>query len=225
MKKFLAVLLAMAMIFTSTTVWAVRFGDVANVPRDFWPIFTPYEAALNAGDSAGITSHGERVISYWLRGGTAEQRAAEWLADVVNHGYAINSIWTISNRVAEHSEKLGDIQNAIRFYRIALAFVDPYKALTPHIGGNPDDMEFARTLIQNKIAAHDVSVELYAELRDGSGAISFHGAKHEPGTGLFFGEPPGAGAVIDSAQKPSSAVIYVEFEKENMETRVENDLL
>ena len=224
-KLFTAILiLALCLSSLFTTVSAVKFGDVQGVPKAFWPLWSTYEAALAEGNSAAIAKNGEAVINYWLNGASAEKRAAEWIANVSAHGYEINQVWSVSRKAADHYERLGDIQGLLRMNKVSLAFVDPFKALIPSIGGNTDDMEFARTLIQNKIAVYEVEAEVYAELRDGTGEVSHHGAKHEPASGIIFGEPPGAAMVLDSPQQPGSTIIYVLFENENMEARVNNDL-
>ena len=203
---------------------AVRFGDTASVPNSFWQLWTSYESALAENNSTRITETGERIIAFWLNGASAEQRASEWLANPVNYGYAINQLWSVSQAVSRHYEILGDISNTLRMSKISLAFVDAYKALTPHIGGNPDDMEFARTRLQNQIEAYDVTIDLYAELRDDSGTVSFNNAKYEPRSGVVFGEPPVPAAVLTSPKKPSSTIIYVLYEYEDMRERVEHDL-
>lgn len=224
-KKLLALILALVMCLSLCgTASAVKYGDVAGVPKSFWSVFTPYEKALNSNDTAKIASTGDAVISYWLKSGSAESRAAEWVADLTNHGYEINTLWCVSKKVAECYDRMGDTKNAVRVYKIALAFVDAYKSLIPYIGGNPDDMEFARSQLQNIINAYDVTIDIYAELDDGSGNTSFHDAINEPRTGVWFGEPPGPAAVMDFNKKPSSTVIYVLFETENMKARVNYDL-
>jgi len=209
------------------TASAVRFGDVAGLPRGYWAVRAPYDEALSANNSTGITTHGENIINFWLQDRTAGQAAAVFLADVQGYGWEINELWSVTNKVAEEYQARGDIQNAIRIYRMALAFVDPYKALIPSIGGDPDDMEFSRIYLQNWLAAWDVTVELYAEIESssGSGDTSFRGALHEPRTGIFYGEPPGNSAMMSFDKKPSGTLIYVEYETESLPERVEHDLL
>jgi len=224
----LAVTLALTFaVIPAANVRAVSFGNVAGLPRGYWAIRSPYDDALSANNSAGITTHGENVINFWLQGSTAGQAAAAYLADVPGHGWEINELWSVTNRVAQEYEARGDIPNAIRMYGMALVFVDPYKALTPSIGGNPDDMEFARIRLQNWLSAWDVTVDLYAEIDAGYGVgdTSFHGAKHEPRTGIFYGEPPGNSAMMNFSKKPSGTLIYVEYEIESLPMRVENDLV
>lgn len=110
-KKLLTLILALSMCLSlCITASAVKYGDVASVPKAFWPIFTPYEKALNDNDTAKIASTGDNVISYWLKGGTAEERAAEWVADITNHAFEINMVWAVSNKVAECYKQLGDIK-------------------------------------------------------------------------------------------------------------------
>jgi len=233
-KKLSAILLTAAIAMTLISLpapdtQAVKFGDVAGVPQAFWAVFVPYEDALNARDSAGIITHGEHVINYWLAGRTAEQRAAEWGANVPNHGYEINMMWSASYTVARQYEARKDYVNATRLYKIALAFVDPYKALiplSPGPGGSISDMDFARTEIQTKIDAWNANIELYVEIdmRNGVGDTSFTGALHEPKMGIFYGEPPEASAVMDFAKKPSGTLIYVRYETQVMSERVQADL-
>ena len=209
------------------TVLATRFGDVSGLPRGYWAVRGLYDDALSANNSVGITTHGENVMNFWLQGNSAAQQASIYMSDVQGHGYEINELWVTSNRVAEEYEARGDYANAIRVYRMALAFVDPYQALTPYIGGNPEDMEFARARIQNWIDAWDVSIELYAEIdsRNGVGDTSYHNALYEPETGIYYGEPPGSSAVMGFDKKPSGIIIYVEYENESLHERVEHDLL
>ena len=232
LKRLFLLIMAATMVLAfiampAQTVLAVRFGDVSGLPRGYWSVRGPYDDALSANNSVGITTHGENVINFWLQGNSAAQQAAVYMRDIQGSGYEINELWVTSNRVAEEYEARGDYTNAIRVYRMALAFVDPYQALTPHIGGNPEDMEFARTRIQNWIDAWDVSIELYAEVDIGNGVgdTSYHGALHEPETGIYYGEPPGRSAVMNFDKKPSGIIIYVEFESESLPERVEYDLL
>ncbi|MDR0489828.1 MAG: glycoside hydrolase family 26 protein [Oscillospiraceae bacterium] len=235
MKKQIRWIAAIILMVTVTAAVAAvpasagRFGVVEGLPNGYWDVRGLYDEAKNANNAAGITANGEKLINLWLDGKTAEQRAAEWTKNVVDHGYEINDIWTVSRKVAETYESSNDMTNAVRFFRIALAFVDPYKALItnePNLAGNPNDMEFARREIQAKIAAYDVSVTLYAEIdmKYGTGDTSYKGAKFEPKTGILYGEPPAPNAIMDLARKPSSTVIFVLFETEIMSSRVENDL-
>ena len=164
--SFTLVLVICLSLLPAIPVQAVRFGDVAGVPRDYWPIFTPYETADKNNDSRGITTHGERVINYWLAGSSASRRASEWLASPTNHGFEINTVYNVSRRVALEYESRSDYANTIRFMQIQLAFIDPYKALISRgiVGGNADDMERVRQQIQNKLNAYQGGVSLYAEI-------------------------------------------------------------
>ena len=217
-----AIIMSLVMIFTSAiSAYAAGYEDVSGVPKSFWAVYTPYENAINANDSAGIVSHGRKVIEYWLNGETAEARAGQWANNIAQHGFEINMLWSVSNNMAEHYEKLGDSDGVLWAYKAALAFVDAYKNLIPSIGGNQADMEFARTRIQTKIAGLDVEISVYAELTDGSGEAKYFGALHEPKNGIYFGE---TNMVMDLSKKPSAAIIYVEFETENMQTRVNYEL-
>lgn len=202
----------------------VAFGNVAGVPRDFWPVYTPFETARNANDAVGITTHGRRVIEFCLDGQPFYVRAAQWSIHSEHYGYVINIIWSAANNVGRHYYQLGDREGALWAYRIAYAFVDPFQALTPYLGMCPYDMEFSRLELRTKIASLDANAQLFAELRDGSGETVFFNALHEPTTGVFFGEQSGIHAVMDTHQRPSATMIYVEFEIENLPTRVEYDL-
>lgn len=222
----LVVSMALALVAPIGNIQAVRFGDVANLPQGYWAIRGPYDEARTANDTTGITTHGEALINFWLKGQPAEQLAAQWTTNVVNHGYEINDLWTVSKKVAETYEAIKDYTNAIRVFRIALTFIDSYKALIPHIGGDPAGMDFSRQEILAKIAAWDVTIELYAEIetRNGVGDMSFCGAKHEPRTGVYYGETTGSDAEMSFDKKPSATIIYVHYEDEVMSERVSHDL-
>ena len=207
----------------------VRFGDVGSVPGSYWPIFSPYEEAVGSGDSRGIVIHGENVIDYWLDDRTPEQCASLWMANARDFGWQINALWSVCNTVADNyytlynaEDNVQDLDGALRFFKLALLFVDPYKALIPHLpsGGNVDDMEFARISLQNKIIAYDVEFEVYAQMPGYEGTVVHHGAKHEPRAGVFFGEASYPSGIMDSPKKPSATLIYVEYETEDMEALV-----
>jgi hypothetical protein len=225
-RRILSCLLAAAVTLGLAAVptRAVSYGDVAGVPKNFWAVYTPYEDALSSGSSSAIALAGENVMNYWLDGKAAKQLAQEWKSDIAAHGYEVNLMHSVSKKVAEEYEKLGDFSNAARVYEITLAFVDPYIALIRAgvgLSGNADDMEFERAELQNKINAYDVQISVYAQLRESSDGRTYHSAKHEPRAGVYFGEP--SGNMVTEAN-PGSTVIYVDFENENMEARVEHDL-
>jgi len=216
----------MLFLILPQSVFGVRFGDVANVPSDYWAVFTPYGNALDANDSVGIVTHGRNIINYWLAGATAEQRAAQLSGDVLGNGFIINDLYIVSFVVAEHYELLGNREGALWAYRNALVFSYLYQELVRNIsiGVNPDDIDFSRMLIRNRISSLDVSISVFAEMRDGSGAIAYFGALHEPRSGVFFGEQPGTSTVASGLRTPSAVTIYVEFETEDLRDRVTYDL-
>ena len=234
--KIAAITLAMTLLLAIavTPAGATRYGDISGVPAGYWAVFTPYEDALNAKDANGILTHGEKNLEFWFQGRTAEECAAEWVKDVANHGWEINAIWSsVWDEMAPRYEARGDNENTLRMYRIALAFVDPYIALMktePKMANqNPDDMEYARTKILAKLGEHDVEavpVSLYAEIAasQGTGDTSYTGSINEPRAGTYYGETSGQYAIMDLPQKPSSTIIYVEYEFESMEARVTHDL-
>jgi len=223
-KIFISSMLVLAFMLPASAAFAVPFGDVARVPRGFWPLLEAYTHAVEANDSARIVAAGRNLIEFWLDGGSVEARAEQWGADVTAYGFIINNMWSVSNQLITHYTRLDDRQGMIWAYSTAYAFVDPYQALIPHIGGNADDMEFARTRIQNRLNSLNATISVFAEHRDGSGTTANFGVLHEPETGLFFGEQIGASAIMNGQNKPAAVTIYVEFETQNMRDRVSYDL-
>ena len=175
--------------------------------------------------SAKVAESGEEVLSYWFNGMAPDQCAKEWSKDVPAHAYEINDVWWVCDSVYKAYESMDQsyIPKALRIYKIALAFVDLYKELPQADQG---DCEYFRRLYQSKIDVYEVSIDLYAEIdaKDGKGDRSFKGAKHEPEYGLYYGELCGEGAIVDFAKKRSSTIIYVQYEDEDMASRVEHDL-
>ena len=211
------------------TALATKYGDVSGLPSGYWTVQEPYGEAVGANNKAGIIEHGEKLLNFWFQGKTAQECATEWQKNVLDHGYEINQIWSASRLIAEAYESRNEFSEAIRVYKIALAFVDPYIALIlnePKLQGNVDDMEFARQEIQAKLTAYEVDIALYAEInaKDGTGDTSYVGAKHEPKTGIYYGDLPNPHAIPELSQKSSSVIIYVAYETEKMSLRVENDL-
>ncbi|MCL2854760.1 MAG: hypothetical protein FWE21_03985 [Defluviitaleaceae bacterium] len=223
-KYFTAVALVALMVLPATTVFAVRFGDVAAVPRGFWAVLAPYTNALDNNNSAAITAAGRGVINFWLDGRDAAQMAEYWGGDVTGYGFIINNIWSVSNMVARHYGYLGDGDGLRWAYTMAYTFLDAYQALTPHIGGNPDDMEFARTRIRNRLDGLNTHIAVFAEMAGDGGHTIYFGALHEPAQGILFGEQVGNATVISGMHRPSAVTIYVEFEIEDMRSRVLYDL-
>ena len=220
---------AMACALAVAPAGATKFGDTAGVPAGYWAVQGAYDDALAAKDNAAIIAAGEKILSFWFGSKTAQQCADEWSKNVLDHGWEINQVWSVCDKIAPLYEARDDLTNSIRLYKIAMAFVDPYIALMksePKLNGDPADMEFARQKIQAKLDAYDVSVSVYAEIdaKYGVGDTSFTGAINEPKTGIYYGETAGQYAVMDLAKKPSSTIIYVSYETENMAKRVENDL-
>ncbi|MDR2167152.1 MAG: hypothetical protein LBE35_04790 [Clostridiales bacterium] len=224
-KAVIPLILAVLMLISATIpAKAVEFGDVAAVPAGFWALNTPYTNALNSGNSAAVVHYGRAIVDFWLAGQSMEARVAQWGADVLRYGFIVNNLWIVSNAVARHYGLLGNREGELWALRIALQFVDLYQALIPHIGGNPDDMEFARRRIQGEIDTLDVGIQVYAELWDGSGDAVYFGAPHEPRRGVFFGEPAYIAAFKANPTRASATMIYVEFEVDILAQRVSFDL-
>jgi hypothetical protein len=227
MKMKRIVILSLVMLFTlaqPVNVWAVAYGDVRNAPRGVWAVLDPYNEALNANDSAGIVTHGKRLIDFWLNGQTREARARQWGADPLAFGFNLSNVFWASYNMGNHALLLGDRQNALWAFETAYLFLDPWKVVSPTAGGNPDDLEFTRTRLRTLIATLDVSASLYAELRDGTGRTAAYETLHAPRTGIMFGEPYGPSAVKDGPKPPSAMMIYAEFEQKNLPERVAHDL-
>ena len=228
LKKAVSIFLAAVMILSvmPATVLAaqsvsrdVPFGDVAAVPAAFWPIRNAYESAYNAGDINGRIYHGERIVNFWLDGQTARQRAEQWGANVAAHGFQINDVWSFSSRTSGFAEQQGNTEVMLRMSRVAIEFADVYVALaavTPALAHvDPAGIAFARRLHENRIAAFDVSAQLFVELRDGSGETSHFGVLHEPRTGVFFGEPADSALNIFN-KRAAATLIYAEFENRDL---------
>jgi len=234
-KTLISIILIIAMAMTAVMpVYSVPFGDSEGINvrnSDFWPLQTAYNNARNSGDSQAIVDSGKKIMEYWLAGQTAEQRAAQWGRNVLAHGWEINDMWSVSYNVSAAYEKLGDLDGMLWALNIAHTFLDLYIELTSNPGVraqlpanfNVADLEFSRVKIENQIASIDVDAHLYVELRDGTGAVANYGAMHEPKTGVVFGEPSDV-KITSGRQKPSGTIIYVEYELEDMQERVEHCL-
>jgi|GEM_PF-2442629 len=225
-KAAAALLLAFVMLFASVIpAFAIPHGDVRNVPSGFWGVFNPYSEAWTAGNSAGIVTHGSNLIYFWLAGQTVEQRAAQWGANPAAFGFPIDNVFVAGRRVGDHAKLLGDHDTALWGYTVAYTLLDAYQALSPLIGNNPADLEFTRIQLRNQIAALNVGIQVFAEMRDGTGITSFTNTLHEPRTGVFFGQPfTPTMTTTDSIQGPSAVTIYVEFETQVLSERVLYDL-
>ena len=205
----------------------VPFGDAAAVPSAYWPIRNAYIAAERAGDVNARIRYGERIVDFWLDGQTASQRAQQWGANVAAHGFQINDVWSFSSRISGLAEQQGNIDVMLRMSRVAVEFADVYVALaavTPELSNiDPAGIAFAKRLHENRIAAFDVTAQLFVELRDGSGETSYRGVLHEPRTGVFFGEPADSALNIFN-KRAAATLIYAEFENRNLPEVMEHKL-
>ncbi|MCL2216047.1 MAG: hypothetical protein FWB91_03395 [Defluviitaleaceae bacterium] len=218
-----AAILTLVMVLTYIIpVAAIPHGG--PIPGSFWPVFNPYNAALDRDDSAAVVRYGRRLFDHMLSGQTAEARAAEWEANPAGFGFSINITYMAAYNVAHHALRINDGENAIWGTEMALLFMNAYQAFIPQIGGNPADLEFTRTILTGRLASLTVQAVLFAELRDGTGRIAEFDAPFVPRTGIFFGEPTGNSAVKGGPNPPSAVSIYVEFETQDMRQRVTYDL-
>jgi hypothetical protein len=204
-----ALVLAMLLALCAAPALALKLGD--KPPNSFWAVFTPYETALNNGDTKGIAENGRAIINYWLNGRTAEAASAAFIKN--GDTYEINSLWATADTIAPAFEKLGRYDEAVAIYKQALFFADAYKVT---LAANPADMEFAKQKIQAKIAAYDTDIGLYAEVSGSAGAVSF-GAKNEPASGVYFGAPEQREL---GARDSSGAIVYVVWENESLPERM-----
>ncbi|MDR0818975.1 MAG: hypothetical protein LBN43_05335 [Oscillospiraceae bacterium] len=218
-KRAFASVLAMLLIIGAfgsilpASVNAAKLGDNPAVNKKYWPLAEDYGKALDSGDNWAIIASGNKIIELFLAGGSAADKAAQFVAN--GDTFEINSLYNTMYKVAPAYETIGDYSNAVRVYKDLLPFAEAYQQT---LAENPDDMEFTKTLIRNKIASYDVEVAVYAEVSDGSGA-SYTGAKHEPKTGLYYGEPDDKPA--DANSQSSGSLVYVLFENETIEQRME----
>ena len=231
-KAFTALLLTFAIALTFTcfpaaTIQAVKFGDTSKVPNAYWDIKDAYDAAKSSNNVAGIKANAEKLINFWLNKRTVEQCVKEWSASPENYGYEINDLWSLGSKLAEMYESEKDYTNAAKFYNTALAVIDLYiKVVIPATNGSAANMEFAKLEITNKLAAWNVTPYLYVEIdaKDGVGDTSYTGAKHEPKTGIYYGEPIEKNAVESFSKKPSGTLIYVLYETDDLTEMVKSDL-
>ncbi|MDR2529972.1 MAG: hypothetical protein LBC65_00335 [Oscillospiraceae bacterium] len=200
-------------------------GDTKSVPSLFWKVLSAYEDAVNSGDNSKIASAGEGVIAYWLDGNSAESKADLWRSDPAAYGWEINNCWGISFQVGNIYRESGRSADEIRMVKVSLAMLDLYKALISSgiVSGSLADMDFARMELESRLQANTVSMTAYAELRDGQGTTKSYSAKYVPSSGVYFGEPAND-LITGGAKKPSAALIYVEFDRDDLETRVKHEL-
>jgi len=230
-KRFIAILLTVvlcASLMPAIPAQAVKYGDSSGIPADHWPIKQAFDKADEAGDTAGITKHGEELINYWLKGRSASQCAALWLADIHNFGWEINAVYNTSRLVGLTYEANNDFRNAARFMRMQLDMLDAYVGLITNgiRTGNADDFIFTAMALRNKLKAYDGGLVLYAEIEKsfGNGDRSFRNAKHEPEYGIYYGMSPDQSGAKQVAKKNSSMIVYIDYEYDDLEARVENDL-
>jgi beta-mannanase len=201
------------MCFSKVKVNAIKYGDVEVVPKYFWTIYTPYEDALSAKDNSKIIETGNVIINYWLNGQTAQDATNSFLAN--GDSYEINCLWSTANNIINAEEALDDTNDEIQTLEMALIFADAYQKCLADgsIPGDASDMDFAKTLLQNKLDSYNVEVDVYAEMGDLSGSI-WYGAKNEPTGGMYYGEISGKPA--SSSKNSSGTIIYTEFAEEDL---------
>jgi hypothetical protein len=222
MKKVFTLALALVMLVAmSLPAAAVKVGDVKSVQKAFWKLSDAYIAAVESGDKAKIAETGQAKIDYWLDGRSADAAVAAWMSAGDANGWEINDCWSTVNAVSEAWMALGDVNKLKAALKQSIPFAKGYKFLIEqgYVSGIASDMDFAISEMENKLAAYDVQIDLYAEVPDASGAVNYK-AINEPASGVYYGE-------IDefpiSASKQSSAtIVYVLFETEDVEERMIN---
>ncbi|MCL2754051.1 MAG: hypothetical protein FWE44_07890 [Defluviitaleaceae bacterium] len=109
MKRFkktaISTLLVFLMLFTFATPFS---AETLPFPDAVWPILNAYVGALNENDSAGIVTHGRRLIEFWLDGETSEVRAEQWGQNPVRYQHRINGVYVAALNLARHYRYLGD---------------------------------------------------------------------------------------------------------------------
>ena len=208
LKNFIAVGIVMAIVFTACGVFAATTTD--QLDKKYWSLQENYNKAVESGNTAGIISHGEAIMNLFIGNADPAVKAAQWKA---NGDLELNIMRGVLNAVAKAYEKQGDFQNAKRVYEIALPIDVAWQEVN-----NPDDTEFVRSSYLNKINAYDTAFSVYAEVDGNSGDTSYHGAKHEPETGVYFGECHTTEENQEKLSKAQSAtLIYVRYESETIE--------
>ena len=235
--KFLKIAVAAALLLAmALPVSAVRYrGD--PLPAGFEPLNNALNAAVSSGDHARIASSARALIEFWLAGQTVEARSQKWGANARAHGRQIASVYLAARYMRIALEPVMLERPAVLAYRddfawslkVTLAFIDAYQELMA-LGypygprtGNPVGLDWTRTRVRHQLEAMTVEPLVFAELWDGMGRIVYHGALHEPRTGAIFGETAG-GMVTDGEKMPGGLMIYVQYEYETIESRMEADL-
>ena len=229
--KFLKIAVAAALLLAmAMPASAVRYRN-DPLPAGFEPLNTAHNAAVSSGDPARIASTGRALIEFWLAGQTVESRAQQWGANARAHGRQIASVYLAARdmRIALEPVMRAHRDDFIWSLEVSLAFIDAYQELMalgyPYgpRAGDPAGLDWTRRRIRHQLDALTVEPLVFAELWDGTGRIVYHGALHEPRTGAIFGETAG-GMVTDGEKLPGGLTIYVQYEHETIEARMDFDL-
>ncbi|MDR1705430.1 MAG: hypothetical protein LBS19_12195 [Clostridiales bacterium] len=206
-KKLVAYAAALITVFmTASGVYGAT--EISQLDKAYWPWQERFNAALEAGDHAGIIASGEEITALFLVGGDPAVKAAEWKA---GGDLELNILRTVTQSVAEAYEALGDFAGARAAYELTLPVAVAWQEANA-----PADTEFVKTIYQNKIAAYGASMTLYAQIPGAGGDVSCHGAKHEPAAGIIYGEVHAGDEAkrVNSAKTPSASLVYVLYETE-----------
>jgi|GEM_PF-4297263 len=208
LKCFTAISLALVMALPVCNVFAVTSSE--QLDNKYWPLQEGYNKAKESEDTSGIISYGKSIMELFIGGESPVARAAQWKA---NGDLELNIMRDVANAVAKAYEKQNDFQNARTIYETALPLDVAWQEVN-----NPEDTEFIRMAYENKIAAYDTSFSVYAEIKGNGGDTSYYGAKHEPKTGVYFGECYNTDdRQVNTGVKQSAALFYVLYEIETIE--------
>ena len=174
MKHKRAIAVVLAFMLVSAPVGARAAVTVAALNKSYWPIHDKYEAALEAGADADIIKYGGEIIALFTGGLDLYETAAKWKA---NGDLELNILNGVTLQTAQALERRGDYAAAGDAYKTALPFVVAWQELNA-----PQDAEFMRSIITNKITAYDAPAKLILEIAGDGGKVVFTGAKHEPRT-------------------------------------------
>lgn len=209
-RKFIVTLLAVCVIAGSMAVNVSAATEINDIDKGYWSLQEKFNTALESGDTTGIITWGEAILSLFLKGESPAVKAAQWKA---NGDLELHMVRTVAPAVAEAYEKLGNYEKAKIAYQIALPLVDAWQEKY-----FPEDRVTVRNIILNKISACDINVAVYAEVPGNGGDVSYHNAKFEPQKGVYFGECYTEESQQIKGGKPQSAsLVYVLFETEEIE--------